>query len=166
MSEQPAQGGKPLSYRTYGRSHAVRLDGFDYTADVPVHLILSAHVTMTADPHLCRLISDSVEFYCNQLAFDLFGYCLMPDHLHVLLSPGQSGLGTDTWLQRFKSFTGKKWAAVHSGEVLWQRSAYDHVCRKGETAQTVLTYIVNNPVRRGLIGCWTDWPWTKVFVDL
>ena len=49
---------------------------------------------------------------------------------------------------------------------MWQESGCDHVCRTEETAEKVLTYIVNNPVRAGLVERWEDWLWTRVFIKL
>ncbi len=113
-----------------------------------------------------RLICDNIEHYSNELGFRLFGYCLMPDHLHVLLSPSRSGKSMDVWLQRFKSFTTNRYVKTGGRPPLWQRSAYDHVCRKGEAAEVVLRYIVENPIRKGLVETWPAWPWARVFIEL
>jgi hypothetical protein len=81
-------------------------------------------------------------------------------------SPADSGISIDVCLQRFKSYTGHAYAKLGGHPPLWQRSAFDHVCRHGETAEKVLTYIVNNPVRARLVERWQDWPWTKVFIEI
>jgi len=90
----------------------------------------------------------------------------MPDHLHVLLSPARSALAVSQWLRRFKSYTTNEFVGAGGDAPLWQRLAHDHVCRDDETAEKVLTYIVNNPVRAELVRCWRDWPWTKVFIEI
>ncbi len=90
----------------------------------------------------------------------------MPDHLHVLLSPTASDKPIQLWLREFKSFTTNRFQKLVGQRVLWQRSAYDHVCRDGETAENVLAYVVNNPIRNELTERWQDWPWTKVFIQI
>ena len=126
-------------FRTYGQSKAVRLDDFDYAADADIHLTLcSVHPVAFSEPGFARVVCESVEFYSKKLHYDLYGYCLMPDHLHVLLSPASSGLQIGRWLQGFKSYTAHLFAKEHQGSTLWQRSAYDHVCRSHETGETVL----------------------------
>jgi REP element-mobilizing transposase RayT len=150
---------------TFRRSHAVRHPDCDYAGEIDVHLTLCA---ATGRPFerldLAQFVCGTVEKTSTLLAFRLYGYCLMPDHLHVLLSPAESRVPVGTWLREFKSFTTRR-QQLQSGEAeLWQRSAHDHVCRTEETAEKVLAYIVNNPVRAGLVERWQDWAWTKVFI--
>lgn len=154
-------------YKTFGGSRAVRHPQVDYAAGLDIHVIIAARAGRPfEDVELARQVCRAVEVVCGQLEYRLYGYCLMPDHLHALLSPGASGVELRTWLQRFKSFTAH-WAKRYRGaDGLWQRSCYDHVCREGETAEGVLRYIANNPVRNGLVENWKTWPWTRVFVEI
>jgi REP element-mobilizing transposase RayT len=107
------------------------------------------------------MICDAVTECCNLRGYRLYGYCLMPDHLHVLLSPNNSGIPLARWLNTFKTFTSNEFTKRGNTPPLWQRSAHDHVCRTGETAESVLKYIADNPVRAGLVKNWRDWKWTK-----
>ncbi len=153
-------------YRTWGKGRAVRLEGFNYAEDVPIHLTICAEVQVLSFDELPQTICDSVEFCSQKLRYELFCYCLMPDHLHVLLSPSESSVNVGDWLQRFKSFT-TNWFMRHCGKPpLWQLSANDHICRATETVQNVALYIVNNPVRAGLVERWDDWQWTKLLVEI
>ena len=156
----------PSNYRTYRDSRSVRLDNFNYATDIPIHLTLCAPAAVLNETRLAQVICGSVEFCSAKMGYRLYGYCLMPDHLHVLLSPGVSGQSIDRWLHDFKSFTTNRFLKMGGSVPLWQRSAYDHICRKNETAEGVLTYIANNPIRRGLVVDWRKWPWTRVFIEL
>lgn len=152
--------------RTIGESRAPRLPDCDYAGDADIHLtICAASGTPFTDHVTAKMVGNSVEFCSRKLGYRLYGYCLMPDHLHVLLSPGDSGVPLSNWLRDFKSFTTNQ-NRRRRGSTLWQRSGYDHVCRSAERAETVVAYIVDNPVRAGLVQRWQDWPWTKVFIDL
>lgn len=153
--------------RTYGSSRAVRLADCDYRDDIDIHVTVCAdNGDPFRDDRVARVVTENVEHYCRALEYRLYGYCLMPDHLHVLLSPADSGAELRDWLKRFKGFTSRECGKLGTSGPLWQRSAHDHICRRGETAETVLDYIVNNPVRGGLVEKWEDWPWTKVFMEL
>lgn len=153
--------------RTYGRGRAVRLADYDYTVEAIVHLTLCADRGRPfEDAGLAEAVCSSVERCCELCTYVLFGLCLMPDHLHVLLSPGESGVAVRDWLRRFKSFTTNEFVKGGGDSPLWQRSANDHVCRREETAEQVLAYIIDNPVRGGLAERWQDWPWTRVFIKL
>ena len=154
-------------FLTYGRSRAVRLEDFDYAADEVIHLIIcSAAEVILTEPARAKAICENVAYYSKKLQYELYGYCLMPDHMHVLLSPAQSGIPIAKWLKQFKSYTTNRHRKGGGSAKLWQRSAYDHVCRERETAETVSGYIVENPVRRGLVDDWKRWPWTRVLIDL
>jgi REP element-mobilizing transposase RayT len=167
MMTRPRKNIPMRNLQAYGRTHAVRLADFDYASDAPIHLTLCAdRGSPFADARLAAVVCDSVERCCKLCGYALFGVCLMPDHLHVLLSPGESGIAVRDWLRRFKSFTTNEFVRGGGDSPLWQRSASDHVCRKEETAEQVLAYIIDNPVRAGLVGCWQDWPWTRVLIKL
>ncbi|GMU23160.1 MAG: hypothetical protein AMXMBFR13_32430 [Phycisphaerae bacterium] len=130
----------PSDYRTYGQSRAVRLPDFDYSSDVPVHLTLWAPGPLLVEPGLAQAICNSIEFCSRKMAYVLSGYCLMPDHLHVLVSPGASGQAIDHWLHDFKSYTTNRFMKLGGTPPLWQRSGYDHVCRENETAENVFLH--------------------------
>lgn len=153
--------------RTYGQGRAVRHPDCDYGTDVDIHITICAD---RGEPFrveaVAAMVCENVGCYCRRLGYTLYGYCLMPDHLHVLLSPGKSGNELAGWLDSFKSYTTHQFMKFGQKPPLWQSSANDHVCREGETAETVMRYIAENPVRAGLVEKWQDWPWTKVFVDL
>ncbi len=152
---------------TYGESRSVRHTDCDYGGDIDVHITICADCGKPfAQDTVAAMVCENIEFYASKFKYRLYGYCLMPDHLHVLLSPMNSGLQISRWLREFKSLTTNRYQSITRHATLWQRSAYDHVCRNGETAESALVYIVNNPVRGCLVQDWEDWPWTKVFIEI
>ncbi len=165
MSRHPKK--TPLrDLTTYGRSHAVRLSDFGCTGDADIHLTLCADSSSPfANDDIAAMVCENVEFYSRKLGYRLYGFTLMPDHLHVLFSPADSGRPLKDWLRDFKSYTSHRFRK-QTGRQLWQESAYDHVCRAEETAERVLAYIIENPVRAGLVERWRDWPWTRVFLEV
>lgn len=157
---------KATDLRTYGESRALRSPCCDYASNVDIHVTLCAdRGEPFGDGGVASIVCRNVEFYCRKMEFTLYGYCLMPDHLHVLLSPGESGTALSRWLDSFKSYTTHEFMKTGGLAPLWQRSAHDHVCRTGETAERVMSYVANNPVRAGLVPKWDAWPWTRVFVQ-
>jgi hypothetical protein len=79
--------------------------------------------------------------------------CLvMPDHLHSIVAfPREPGLKTavSNW---------KKFVAVKHG-VKWQRDFFDHRLRSNQELQEKTSYILINPVRKGLCERAEDWMW-------
>jgi putative transposase len=87
---------------------------------------------------------------------ELYAFCLMSDHVHIQLSPMEANL-VDL-VSRWKSFTANLLRRDGLIGPCWQRGFYDHALRKEEDIRTSAEYIVNNPVRAGLVENWVDYP--------
>lgn len=92
---------------------------------------------------------------------DLMAVCVMPNHVHLLLAPIEENL--IDLIGRWKSYTTHLIQLEEKIGRLWQRSFYDHGLRKDEDLIKVAEYIVSNPVRRGLVDRWENYPfaWHK-----
>lgn len=66
----------------------------------------------------------------------------------------------------------KKYTAVHSNKILhrdgqfWQRESYDHLIRDGKELKRTIWYVLNNPVKAGLVDDWKKWKWSYVWEGL
>jgi len=82
-------------------------------------------------------------------AFAIHAFCVMSDHVHLLLE----GLADRSRLQQFmtelKHRTALDWRRKHGGR-LWQAKFYDHILRPRDSPDRVAWYIWMNPVRKGL----------------
>ena len=88
----------------------------------------------------------------------VFAYCFMPDHLHLLIAPSQTASILD-FLRDFKGLSTRiAWERGHRGK-LWQARFFDHFLRKDEDLRRAVDYIVNNPVRKGMVIDWRDHPY-------
>jgi putative transposase len=103
------------------------------------------------------VILDTARIYHDSGRWQLHLMLLMPDHLHALICiPGEaemSGLVRD-----FKRITTRK------AGVKWQRNYFDHRLRHDESLREKEDYILQNPVRAGLIAKPEEWPY-KLFGD-
>jgi putative transposase len=94
------------------------------------------------------------------LGMDLYAFCLMPDHLHLLLGPREACHSMLTFVDRFKGkSTNLSWKHGHNGK-LWQPRSFDHLVRRNEELRSVAEYILGNPVRKGLVEHVEDYPWS------
>ncbi len=76
---------------------------------------------------------------------------LMPDHLHAILAvPVDPGLKTT--ISRWKGYVAKTLG------IQWQQDFFDHRLRDHWQLGEKTSYILNNPVRRGLCQVGTEWP--------
>lgn len=86
-------------------------------------------------------------------------YCFMPDHLHVILHG--KNREADLWraMSAFKQATGY-WFSKASDGYCWQKDFHDRIIRDVAERAAKIRYIANNPVRRGLVELWSDYPFT------
>jgi putative transposase len=112
-------------------------------------------------PEIAAVVVQSLHHFHGK-SYELLSYCLMPNHVHmvVLLPDGAPPLVRT--LQRLKGYT-----ALQANKLLgrtgafWQAESYDHVVRAGEL-ERIISYIVDNPVKAGLVDDWQQWPFTYV----
>ena len=45
-------------------------------------------------------------------------------------------------------------------DYFWQKDFYDHVIKKEESIAKQVRYILNNPVRKGLVDLWDKYPYS------
>jgi putative transposase len=126
-------------------------------------------------PGLADEVIKSLLWTRAQYKWQLFCYCLMPDHLHFVcrltesdakvLNAGARGMqveGVLDHLARFKSFTtNASWKLGLTGR-LWQKSSYDRVLDMERPFEEVVRYVLNNPVRKGLVSEWEEWPYSQI----
>jgi hypothetical protein len=49
---------------------------------------------------------------------------------------------------------------------LWQESYFDHIVRDEESVARQVCYVLNNPVRAGLVNRWDEWPYSGTSVSI
>jgi putative transposase len=109
---------------------------------------------------LNQLVVDILRLEQERRQCAVFTYCLMPDHLHYLASPQSPGISVLTFTDQFKGkTTNSSWTMGWRGK-LWQPRYYDHIVRAEEDLRAIAEYILNNPVRKGLVEQPEDWPWS------
>jgi REP element-mobilizing transposase RayT len=84
-------------------------------------------------------------------------YLFMPDHTHLLLRGESKSAAVLQAMRSFKQKTGF-WLSRSHSPVRWQKDFYDHILRKHEAIRKHILYILNNPVRKGLVENWQDYP--------
>jgi len=125
-------------------------------------------------PKIAKLVVNELYRFDDDL-YKLVAYSIMPNHVHILI---------DTSIQIPKYFDVSKWeslefeplsnimkkikgpSAVYANRLLdrngkfWQRESYDHYIRNAKEFNRVIAYILNNPVKAGLVKQWEDHPFT------
>ena len=90
--------------------------------------------------------------------FAVPAYCFMPDHLHLLVEGVTAGARLEPFVHAAKQYSA--FAYTRRAEApLWQRSYYDHALRDDESTQQVVRYLLENPIRAGLVLRVEDYPY-------
>jgi putative transposase len=106
---------------------------------------------------------DLLHHYAGLYGLSLLGYCLMSNHVHLIVVPQ----GADSLAQTLKHAHGRYavyWNARHhsSGHV-WQGRFYS--CPLDERHLWMgLRYVELNPVRAGMVAAPEQWPWSSASV--
>jgi REP element-mobilizing transposase RayT len=93
----------------------------------------------------------------EQTDVEVTAYCFMPDHLHLLVTVATAIGDLDRFMRRAKQTSGHAFAQSDGGK-LWQTGYHDRVLRSDEDALNYIAYMVENPIRAGLVHKAGDWP--------
>ncbi len=99
---------------------------------------------------------------CQKHNFIVHAYCIMPDHVHLLVEGKDKSCKLSLFVSVFKQQT----ATVYTKRFrkhLWQVKYFDRVLRKAEDAESIAWYIWLNPVRKGLCQSPQDYPLSGSF---
>lgn len=102
-----------------------------------------------------------------ELAVNVLAFCLMANHVHLVVQlPENADFSAARMMQRLKGRT-----ALHANKLLnctgqdfWRKESYDHVVRDSREQERIIAYVLNNPVKAGLVEEWTQWPYTYLAV--
>ena len=92
--------------------------------------------------------------------FELYGYCLLTNHVHLLLRPVGASI---SWIMQslLVSHTQRYHQHHHSGGHVWQGRFKSPVIQNDDHLLTVLRYIEANPLRAGIVERAEDYPWSS-----
>jgi len=113
------------------------------------------------EPHLNtpsarNIFVQSLESIRKKYNFEVLGYVIMPEHVHLLLSePETKPLATV--LQALKLSVSKR----SIPKPFWETRYYDFNVFTHNKRVEKLKYMHRNPVARGLVTAPEDWPWSS-----
>lgn len=133
----------------------------------------------------CKTIIDSLLFCEKNKGLELYAYCIMPSHLHLIIGSNKNPL--EDIMRDFKSFTSRSlkqaisdhpgesrkewllWMMKRAGEKsshhndfqLWQEGNHPIELSTPQITRQKLDYIHNNPVAAGLVYKPEDWRYSS-----
>ena len=158
---------KSKEYKTYGKNRSPRLAGFDYSTNRPYSITICTKegIPVLKDDLALETVQ-CLRQLREQHCFRVFAYCVMIDHIHLLLAPGDSNLSISRIVQGFKSMSSRLYHSKGGHGKLWQRYFYDHIVRNDEDLKNVALYILENPARKGMVKDWQNYPYCGIIDKL
>ncbi len=149
------------------RKNSLRLKHFDYSTPRAYFITICTQNVQTyfLDKTLAKNIIDLLRKSKEKFNYKIYAYCLMPDHLHILLNPTGSGKTVSGIIQAFKSQTSFNFKREY-GFPLWQRGFYDHIVRDNEGLLKTAQYILENPRRKKLVDQVEDYPFSGLWDEI
>ena len=99
---------------------------------------------------------ESLQWQVDQASISLDAAVVMPDHVHFVAELKRTSL--PHLMRRFKNFTAVQInKALNRQGPVWQRGYHDHAVRREEDMKEVILYVLNNPVRGGLVEDFHDY---------
>jgi putative transposase len=147
----------------YPQRKRTRLDSEAY-ADVnaicSVTVCTLAHVPAFRDSVLAAACVDMLVAHAKKADVRLHAFCLMPDHLHLLISPSEQ-MSIIDFVRDIKNLSTRiSWQHGFSGKI-WQHGFYDHFLRRDEHVELAAQYILGNPVKAGIVREWMEYPFCR-----
>jgi len=103
-----------------------------------------------------QLILDTLSFYRRRGEIEVYGFVVMPDHVHLVVKILPPVI-LPRWMNRFKSYIAR---GLGKGPI-WQRGYWSEVVSGIPFLEEKLRYIHENPVRAGLVQDTADYPWSS-----
>src|SRR5262245_51785328 len=135
--------------------------------------------TWLRDDRVAALVADALHWR-DGVTYRLDAYCIMSNHVHLVIAPHLS----ERSLREKSANDGKvvyesedpplnvimhslkSWTAHQANALLgrrgqfWAHESYDHMVRDDDEYHRIVSYVLKNPVKAGLVQHWQEWRWS------
>ena len=140
-----------------------RLKGFDYSAERTYFVTFCAknRQPVFAELQNCVAAKETLLRYRALGWYWLNCYCVMPDHIHLLIRTRNRSHSLSAIVARLKRQI-REASCGEPPEWHWQLGFHDRVLREHENVRGYAQYILANPIRRGMAKEVGDYPFCAV----
>jgi len=118
-----------------------------------------------ADSQIAQILVDAFH-YRDEEVYRLDAFCIMSNHVHIVFTPLEKGdneyYSLSSIMHSLKRHTAAEANKVlgRAGKTFWQSESYDHVVRDLIEWRNIIMYVLNNPVKAGLVDSHEQWAWS------
>lgn len=124
--------------------------------------------TFLKKSNIAEIISEAI-FYRDNRVYELIAFTVMPNHIHLVFKPFVKEdnkfiqYHVTKILQSLKAITARRINEKLKREgQLWHHESYDHVVRDQDELRRIVEYVLNNPVKAGLVEEPYKYKWTYI----
>jgi putative DNA methylase len=111
---------------------------------------------MLRHPDVAEVVQSALQYF-HPTRYQLLSWCIMPNHLHLLVEIDQP-ISLGRMMHSLKSFSAKEANRVLGRQgPFWYPEYFDRYIRSAQHQETVVNYIHENPVRAGLCSSAAEW---------
>jgi REP-associated tyrosine transposase len=112
-------------------------------------------------PENAEILIEALFHYRDSKAYALHAFVVMPDHLHLMLTPSAT-TSLEKAIQLIKGGSSYQISKTRNHKMeIWQVGFYDWTIRDWNDWQAKVEYIRTNPVRAKLVQKPEDWPYSS-----
>jgi REP element-mobilizing transposase RayT len=116
-----------------------------------------------ANAQVATAVIDVLRDHAARMRVTIYGDCVMPDHVHLVMSPSAS-CDVITFVGQFKNLAQRAAWRLGVEGAFWQKSFWDRFLRADDEVRDAVQYALDNPVRGGLVQHWRGYPFSGSFV--
>ena len=138
-----------------------RIRGFSYIGFHRYSVTICTHLRKPIFEDRCAVASVLLTIrQCSAVfGFAVPAYCFMPDHLHLVITATTDASDFQRFMSNWKQRSGYEFKR-RTRQPLWQESYFDHVLRDDDETKTAVKYVLENPVRKGMVTGFEDYPYS------
>jgi len=95
--------------------------------------------------------------------FDLLAYCILPDHIHLLITLAEADHNFSSRIKEIKRKTTTSIRKIMEKPNIdvWQGRFWEHTIKDQDDFQHTFDYIHYNPVKHGYVEDYGNWAWSS-----
>lgn len=133
-----------------------RLKEYDYSTPsfYLVTICAKDRKKLFTDKEINMSIIELLKSEREKQGLNIIAFCIMPEHIHLLIEIPEGGTNLSNFIRVYKSRVATFFRNHRYERDIWQARFYDRILRKSESVIDVAAYILNNPVRKGIVENW------------
>jgi len=158
--DDTATGNKYDAEMALSRPHAKNLRRGRYSRPGHYYFLTASAAgrrTIFAKRKHALLMLETIRWLHTANRFSVDAAVVMPDHLHIVGQLGECTL--DKVMHSLKSYSARGLAVAGVATPVWQKGYYDHGLRDDEDYRSRVEYVLQNPLRAGLVRRVEDYPY-------